>query len=126
MRTEQEIRRRLAEIARDERMSYPSASVIENAPLALIQVQGESAVEALRWVLGEAATCAGCFPSRQQRFMMAASVRGEAVHARWADERVALCGVQNVSVVEEPFVLDSAWSCARCVALVRKLDPIVE
>lgn len=54
MRTDAEIRARLAEIDSDERLHYPAASVQVNAPLALIQVNLETARDTLQWVLGVA------------------------------------------------------------------------
>lgn len=52
MKSEQEIRDRLAKIDADERYHYPAATTFENAPLALIQTELESQAEALAWVLG--------------------------------------------------------------------------
>jgi hypothetical protein len=53
MRSEEEIRARLAEIEADSRLRQKSATVFENAPLALIQLELESKRDVLRWVLGE-------------------------------------------------------------------------
>ena len=53
MKTEEEIRKKIKEIESDERYSYPTANVAVNAPLALIQLQMESEVRILKWVLGE-------------------------------------------------------------------------
>lgn len=53
MRTEAEIRARLAEIDADERYHYPTATVFENAPLALIQMGMKAEAGALAWVLEE-------------------------------------------------------------------------
>ena len=58
MKTEQEIRARIAEIESDDRLHYKVATVFENAPLAMIQLEGESVTQALRWVLGESTGCA--------------------------------------------------------------------
>jgi hypothetical protein len=41
----------LAEIEEDERIGYPTATVFENAPLALIQCRLESQRKALKYVL---------------------------------------------------------------------------
>lgn len=62
MRTVAEIAQRLNEIRADERLQAPTANVVTNAPLALIQLEGESVIEALEWVLGTGKTCAGSFP----------------------------------------------------------------
>jgi hypothetical protein len=51
MRTKEEILQRIKEIEADERYSYPSASTDENVTLALIQVDMEATVRALKWVL---------------------------------------------------------------------------
>jgi hypothetical protein len=53
MKTEKEIRSKIAEIDSDERFHYPVANVVINAPLALIQTDLEAVVAALAWVLGE-------------------------------------------------------------------------
>lgn len=52
MKTETEIKKRLAEIDADERYHYSPATVFENAPLALIQTALETEAQALAWVLG--------------------------------------------------------------------------
>jgi hypothetical protein len=59
--TEEQIRQRIEEIKSDARMGYSPARVDVNAPLALIQVEGEAVVQALRWVLGERNRCAGSY-----------------------------------------------------------------
>ena len=64
MRTRDEIEKRIAAIEADERMKAPSANIVVNAPLALIQLEGESVVQALRWALGKAAYCARSYASR--------------------------------------------------------------
>ena len=53
MRTEAEIRARIAEIEADDRFSYEPALVQVNAPLALVQVDLKANRAALLWVLGE-------------------------------------------------------------------------
>lgn len=53
MKTEKEIRRRIAQINADDRYHYPPADVMINAPLALIQVDLKSEICALAWILGE-------------------------------------------------------------------------
>lgn len=73
MRSEAEIRARLAELQADERLSYWPANICVNAPLALIQVDGNSSTEALRWVMGEVERCAGSFPSRLPKRRMGRS-----------------------------------------------------
>jgi hypothetical protein len=45
------VRRKLEEIAADERLSYPTATVFENAPLALVQCGLQNQINALKWVL---------------------------------------------------------------------------
>lgn len=52
VRTETEIRERLAKIDADERYHYPAANTDINAPLALVQVGLEATANALAWVLG--------------------------------------------------------------------------
>jgi len=52
MKTEAEIREKLAVIDEDERYHYEPATITENAPLALIQCNLESQACALAWVLG--------------------------------------------------------------------------
>lgn len=56
---------RIREIESDERMGYKPARVDVNAPLALIQVEGRAAAEALRWALGKRESCAGSYPSKK-------------------------------------------------------------
>ncbi len=51
MNTEQ-IQKRIAEILADERMSYKSATVFANAPLAMIQLIMETELHTLQNVLG--------------------------------------------------------------------------
>lgn len=52
MKTEQEIRARMDELKSDERMTYKSANVFINAPLAIIQVELGAKIHALEWALG--------------------------------------------------------------------------
>jgi hypothetical protein len=52
MKTITEIKAAIAEIDADERYHYPTATVFENAPLALIQLGMRQKAEALAWVLG--------------------------------------------------------------------------
>jgi hypothetical protein len=61
MRTEQEIIERIRAITEDERMRYKTATIEINAPLALIQLEGESTVNALKWALGLIDECACSF-----------------------------------------------------------------
>lgn len=51
MKNEIEILKKLKEIKDDERLSYPSANVEINAPLALIQISLEGQISILKWVL---------------------------------------------------------------------------
>lgn len=53
MRTCKEIQAKLAEIQADERLKGPTAVVDINAPLALIQLELETQIETLEWVLEE-------------------------------------------------------------------------
>ena len=66
-RTDSEIRKRIAQIKSDNRMGYKPANIAVNAPLALIQVEGDSAVAALEWALGDRPHCAGSYPERMQK-----------------------------------------------------------
>ncbi|RJP53332.1 MAG: hypothetical protein C4583_04965 [Anaerolineaceae bacterium] len=45
------VQKKLDEVLADERLSYPSATIVENAPLALEQLTLETWRSALRWVL---------------------------------------------------------------------------
>lgn len=45
------IQKKLDEVQADERLSYPTSTIAENAPLALEQLALETWVSALRWVL---------------------------------------------------------------------------
>jgi hypothetical protein len=51
MRSEKEIREKLQDIESDQSFREPCATVIENAPLALIQNTMETWQNALRWVV---------------------------------------------------------------------------
>lgn len=51
MKTEKEIRDMLNNLKSDERLGYPTANIAINAPLALIQLDLESRVDMLKWVL---------------------------------------------------------------------------
>jgi len=53
MKTKQEIKEKIAEIEADELYSYPMATVSENAALALVQLEMETKVRILNWVLNE-------------------------------------------------------------------------
>ena len=53
MKTKAEIEKRIAELKADERLDYPPANVLVNAPLALIQVALKNELMALSWVLKE-------------------------------------------------------------------------
>lgn len=51
MKTERDIITRLALLKDDSRLRRPSATILENAPLALIQLELETRIHALEWVL---------------------------------------------------------------------------
>ena len=51
MKSEEQILNKLAELKSDSRLTQPSASIQINAPLALIQLELESNIGALEWVL---------------------------------------------------------------------------
>ena len=53
MKTGEEIKARLQKVCSDERLSYPTATIFENAPLAMIQLALETERHILQWVLGE-------------------------------------------------------------------------
>lgn len=50
--TTQELADRLKAIDADERYHYKAATVFENAPLALIQLEMETEARIIAWVLG--------------------------------------------------------------------------
>lgn len=51
MKTKQEIEAELKRVKKDERLKYKTAPVFENAPLALVQLELETRIEVLEWVL---------------------------------------------------------------------------
>jgi len=51
MKTKEEIEAELDRIQSDERLNCPVATIFENAPLALIQLELETKVAVLKWVL---------------------------------------------------------------------------
>lgn len=51
MQSEHAIRAMLNQIESDERLGYPSATIFENAPLALHQLAQETKINILKWVL---------------------------------------------------------------------------
>jgi hypothetical protein len=53
MRTIEEIKVKLQELKSDDRLKSPCATVFENAPLALIQLELEMKILTLEWVLKE-------------------------------------------------------------------------
>ena len=53
MRTEVEIRQEIEELEADPRHKLSPARITINAPLALIQVDIDSRISALKWVLKE-------------------------------------------------------------------------
>lgn len=56
MRSKESIEKKLAEVKKDDRLSYPKATVFTNAPLALIQLSLETTVDILTWVLQDEKT----------------------------------------------------------------------
>jgi len=52
MISKEKILEKIDELKNDERMSYPTANIRTNAPLALIQLSMGSKISALEWVLG--------------------------------------------------------------------------
>lgn len=52
MKTEQELYYEANNIIADERLWYPTATVFENAPLALIQSALQTKMHTIEWVLG--------------------------------------------------------------------------
>lgn len=53
MKSAEEIQEKIDQILADERMSYKTATVFENAPLALIQHAMTTELHTLQWVLGQ-------------------------------------------------------------------------
>ena len=53
MKSKEEIRLKIQMLEEDERLSYPPATTFENAPLALIQLEMETYIHALKWVLND-------------------------------------------------------------------------
>ena len=51
MKTKKQIQAQLDKILADERLHYPTATVLNNAPLALIQTSLETQRDILSWVL---------------------------------------------------------------------------
>ena len=51
MKTEKEIKEMLEKFESDERLQQPTATIQINAPLALIQLELETKVITLKWVL---------------------------------------------------------------------------
>ncbi len=51
MKNPEQIQKRIDEILADERLSYKAATVFENAPLALIQLEMEIELHTLQMVL---------------------------------------------------------------------------
>jgi len=52
MKTEQEIKDRISEIKKDDRLTYPTATVFGNAPLALVQITLTTELHTLERVIG--------------------------------------------------------------------------
>lgn len=53
MKTQKQIKDKIREIENDKRYKYPTATIVENAPLALVQLEMESFIGILKWVLRE-------------------------------------------------------------------------
>jgi hypothetical protein len=53
MKSIEEIKEQIREIEDDKRMSYPTANIKINAPLALIQLSLGTKLDTLKWVLGD-------------------------------------------------------------------------
>lgn len=53
MKSKEVIRAEIKKLRSDSRLAYPVATVKENAPLALIQLELRTKIAALRWVLKE-------------------------------------------------------------------------
>lgn len=51
MKSKKQIINKIKELSNDERLSYPTATIIENAPLALIQLELECKIAILKWIL---------------------------------------------------------------------------
>lgn len=51
MRSEKEIKEMLEKLQKDEKLSYPTANVFENAPLAMIQLTLKTQIGLLKWIL---------------------------------------------------------------------------
>lgn len=52
MKTKEEIEKKIAELKADERLTYPPAQIMINAPLALIQLDAKAHIHSLEWALG--------------------------------------------------------------------------
>lgn len=52
MKSEKQIKAEIKKLESDDRYKAPTATIQINAPLALIQLELESKVQALKWVLG--------------------------------------------------------------------------
>ncbi len=53
MKNKEQIEEEIKKIESDERLSYPTATIDINAPLALIQLEMETKLKVLKWVLYE-------------------------------------------------------------------------
>lgn len=53
MKTEAEVKKMIAKLKRDPHFKRSSATVYQNAPLALIQCNIEGKIEALKWVIAD-------------------------------------------------------------------------
>lgn len=56
MRSPEEIQQKIDQILADERLSYKTATVFANAPLALIQHGMVTELHTLQWVMGQELT----------------------------------------------------------------------
>ncbi|MGV0854628.1 hypothetical protein ACTS95_08070 [Empedobacter brevis] len=51
--SKEDIKNRIREILKDERLFYPTANVLINAPLAMVQIQLQTELWTLQNVIGE-------------------------------------------------------------------------
>ncbi len=57
MKTKEKIIEKIIELQSDERLSCPIATIDENAPLALIQLELETKIKTLKWTLEGIPAC---------------------------------------------------------------------
>jgi len=53
MQTIEKIKKQLYKAKGDDRLKSPTATIVENAPLALVQLELETTIRVLKWVLKE-------------------------------------------------------------------------